>query len=79
MSNPAAVDYEEQTSMRLIVAASLDGVYAYTTVWVNLIDINDNKPVFSQNRYVTKFYEEQKPDTFVMQVGLAGCFIETYN
>ncbi|WAR00850.1 DS-like protein [Mya arenaria] len=69
VNNPAAIDYEESESMRLIVAAMSGEVYAYTTVWVNLEDVNDNAPLFSQNRYVTKFYEEQKePDTFVMQV-----------
>ena len=56
--------------MRLLVAATSNGVYAYTTVWVNLIDINDNRPLFTQDRYVTKVYEEQPKYTYVMQVRL---------
>ena len=54
--------------MRLIVAAVINDVYAYTTVWVNLVDINDNKPIFSQDRYVTKVHEELAKNTYVMQV-----------
>lgn len=68
METPAVIDYEENTSMKLIVAASADNKFAYTTVWVNLEDINDNNPVFSQERYITKYFEEQAPDTFVIQV-----------
>ena len=68
VQNPDPIDYEVTSSMRLIVAAVISDVYAYTTVWVNLIDINDNKPVFSQDRYITKVYEEQPKNTYVMQV-----------
>lgn len=69
VETPAAIDYEENKSMRLIVAASADSKFAYTTVWVNLEDINDNDPIFSQERYITKFFEEEDSNTFVIQVG----------
>lgn len=68
VQTPVAIDYEENEHMRLIVAAMAENEFAYTTVWVNLEDINDNAPQFSQERYVTKFYEEQRADTFVIHV-----------
>lgn len=68
MLKPAPIDYEAFHHMRLIVSAMFGQVYAYTTVWVNLIDINDNAPKFSQDKYVTKVYEEQERFTYVMQV-----------
>jgi protocadherin-16/23 len=55
------------------------GVFAYTTVWVSLIDINDNAPKFSQDKYVTKVYEEQKRFTYVMQVYTSYFVLENKN
>ncbi|KAL4230834.1 condensed mesenchymal cell proliferation [Mactra antiquata] len=66
--NSEPIDYEAFTYMRLIVSATSGEKYAYTTVWVNLIDINDNAPKFSQDKYVTKVFEGQSRDTYVMQV-----------
>ena len=66
--NPDPIDYETDQHMRLLVAATSNGVYAYTTVWVSLTDINDNPPRFTQDHYVTKVYEEQDKYTYVMQV-----------
>ena len=66
--NPDPIDYETDQHMRLLVAATSNGIYAYTTVWVSLTDINDNPPRFTQDRYVTKVYEEQDKYTYVMQV-----------
>ena len=74
MRNPDPIDYEADQHMRLLVAATANGIYAYTTVWVNLIDINDNPPLFTQDRYVTKVYEEQPKYTYVMQVGYCSDF-----
>ncbi|XP_045202941.2 protein dachsous-like [Mercenaria mercenaria] len=68
VQNPVPIDYELFHHMRLIVSAMSGSKYAYTTVWVNLIDINDNAPKFSQDKYVTKVYEEQERFTYVMQV-----------
>lgn len=68
VQKPAPIDYEAFPHMRLIVSAMVGQVYAYTKVWVNLININDNAPKFSQDKYVTKVYEEQERFTYVMQV-----------
>jgi len=68
VQNSDSIDYETTQHMRLIIAAVSQGVYAYTTVWVNLVDINDNAPRFTQDKYVTKVYEEQQKYTFVTQV-----------
>ena len=67
VSNPGPIDYEVSSVMRLIVEASSAGNFAYTTVWISLININDNKPQFSQDKYTTKVFEEQ-PD-FVDEKG----------
>ena len=68
VASPDYIDYEENHSMKLTVAAHADNKFAYTTVWVNLDDINDNDPIFSKDRYTTKYYEEQTPHTFVIHV-----------
>ncbi|KAL3878340.1 hypothetical protein ACJMK2_030703, partial [Sinanodonta woodiana] len=62
-----AVDYESDPIMKLIVAATVNGNYAYTTVTVNLQDINDNVPTFTQDRYVSAVWEEMRRNTFVTQ------------
>jgi hypothetical protein len=75
VSKSEPIDYEAYRYMRLIVSAMSGNSYAYTTVWVNLIDVNDNPPVFSQDRYVTKVYEEQSRTTFVMQVNYRSLMV----
>lgn len=66
--DPDPIDYEVNHHMRLLVVATSNGDSAYTTLWVNLLDINDNAPKFTQDRYVTKVYEEQPKFTYVTQV-----------
>ncbi|KAH3864621.1 hypothetical protein DPMN_027644 [Dreissena polymorpha] len=68
VSNTEAIDYEESQHISLIVAATVGNESAYTTVWVSLQDINDNPPLFSQNKYVTELYERVPINTYVMQV-----------
>ena len=49
----AKLDYESNARIRLIVIAESTNAYGYTTVWVNLRDVNDNKPRFTQDRYTS--------------------------
>ena len=51
------LDYELMSDIRLIVEATAGANRAYATVWVHLQDVNDNPPLFSQDRYVTAVYE----------------------
>ncbi|CAL1540134.1 unnamed protein product [Lymnaea stagnalis] len=64
------IDYETTPRVRLIVAAASGNYRAYTTVWINITDVNDNAPKFSQAKYVSSTYENNVPgvETFVTQV-----------
>ena len=70
MSNPDLVDYESSRRHRLIVIAttSAGDAYDYATVWINIIDINDNVPEFYQQKYQSAVWENNQPHTFVLQV-----------
>ena len=71
VKDPRRLDYELSPRVRLIVAAQSDGpypLYGYATVWVNLIDQNDNPPRFTQDHYVSAVWEGNNKGTFVMQV-----------
>ena len=68
MQTPEVLDYEVSTSIRLVVMAT-DGVgYGYTTVRVNLTDINDNAPKFGQDRYTSSVWEGNSRGTYVTLV-----------
>ena len=65
------LDFETLAKLRLIIMAQAEEeppMYAYTTVWINLKDINDNAPRFTQDRYVSSVWEGNNKGTFVMQV-----------
>ena len=50
------------------MVATSDTAYGYTTVWVNLRDVNDNAPRFTQDRYISSVFEGNKDGTYVTQV-----------
>ncbi|XP_052268866.1 protocadherin Fat 3-like [Dreissena polymorpha] len=67
----AIVYYEVQNSYRLVIKARDNGTVSLSStcvVEINIIDINDNPPLFSQNKYVTEMYEEGPINTYVMKV-----------
>ncbi|XP_014247424.1 protein dachsous [Cimex lectularius] len=71
--NSAALDYEVNPQIRLTVQAQADSpmgspLFGYAQVNVNLIDLNDNAPKFTQSQYSTTVWEGNNKGTFVMQV-----------
>ena len=70
VSNSDLLDYESSRRHRLIVIAttSHNNVYDYATVWINVVDVNDNVPEFYQERYQSAVWENNRPHTFVLQV-----------
>lgn len=62
------LDFETNPRLRLIVVATANSAYDYTTVWVNLKDSNDNAPKFTQQRYTSSTYEGNSRGTYVAQV-----------
>jgi len=68
--NPHLLDYETSRRHRLIVIAttSRNDAYDYATVWINVLDINDNVPQFYQDRYQSAVWENHPAHTFVLQV-----------
>ncbi|KAJ8297725.1 hypothetical protein KUTeg_024256 [Tegillarca granosa] len=68
VKDPSKLDYEQNPTMHVFLSASSGVMNAYTTLVVNLQDVNDNAPRFAQDRYYTSTWEEQKINTFVTQV-----------
>jgi hypothetical protein len=69
VANPDVLDREVSERLRVIViATTTSGAYDYATVWISVIDINDNGPRFAQERYLSKVYENSPRGTFVAQV-----------
>ncbi|CAG0910366.1 unnamed protein product, partial [Cyprideis torosa] len=69
--DPTHLDYEQRSSIRLIVVARTEGhspLFGYATVKVDLIDANDNSPRFTQVNYATVVWEGNSKGTFVAQV-----------
>ena len=73
------LDFESSPRLRLIIVAQAEGaspLYGYATVWVDLLDQNDNAPRFTQDSYTSSVWEGNNKGTFVMQVPcLFVCFI----
>ena len=65
VNDDSQLDYETMSDIRLIVEASSGANRAYATVWVNLQDVNDNAPLFTQDRYVTAVYEGMSSENHV--------------
>ncbi|XP_047493063.1 protein dachsous-like [Penaeus chinensis] len=69
--NPERLDYETLPKMRLIVVARAESevpLYAYTSVWITLVDVNDNRPRFTQDQYISSVWEGYNKGAYVMQV-----------
>ncbi|KAK7075982.1 calcium ion binding [Halocaridina rubra] len=68
---PRRLDYETIPQMRLIIVAFADGespLYAYTSIWITLTDVNDNAPRFTQDSYISSVWEGNNKGAYVMQV-----------
>ncbi|XP_077984698.1 protein dachsous-like [Glandiceps talaboti] len=68
VANSEQLDREKVTPRQLFVSAVYSNQYGYTKLNVNLEDINDNDPVFTQDRYFTELWEGEPANTFVRQV-----------
>lgn len=76
VKNAEKLDRETKARFRLVVTASTsqdDGtgaevMNAHTVVSVNLTDVNDSKPRFTQNSYFASVWEGNSKGTFVTQV-----------
>ncbi|XP_051560919.1 protocadherin-23 [Myxocyprinus asiaticus] len=62
------LDFEVERKIHLVVLAENRHQTAYARVTINLLDVNDNVPVFKQSYYRTAVLEGQIHNTFVMQV-----------
>uniref|UniRef100_A0A3B4YKK3 FAT atypical cadherin 3 n=1 Tax=Seriola lalandi dorsalis TaxID=1841481 RepID=A0A3B4YKK3_SERLL len=64
------LDYEQVSNFRFKVAATTrrDLIEAVSTVDVEILDVNDNKPVFETNTYVATVMEGMPVGTRVVQV-----------
>uniref|UniRef100_A0A3Q2P1C2 Cadherin domain-containing protein n=1 Tax=Fundulus heteroclitus TaxID=8078 RepID=A0A3Q2P1C2_FUNHE len=66
-----ALDREKQAVVKLVLTAIDGGTPAKSgsmTILVNVLDINDNAPVFNQTLYKAKVYENAKIGTFIVTV-----------
>nr|XP_060630203.1 protocadherin gamma-B5-like isoform X17 [Anolis sagrei ordinatus] len=65
------LDYESESSFHLILMA-LDGGKPPKTgtakIWINVIDANDNPPIFSQKMYMVNLRENAPSGSLVIQV-----------
>lgn len=68
IKRPENLNYEKASTLRLMVMAQVSGSRAYTTVNVNLIDVNDHTPIFTQSQYVSFVWENENRDTYVTKV-----------
>ncbi|BFZ24031.1 hypothetical protein BsWGS_27070 [Bradybaena similaris] len=68
VAESAVLDYETTPSFHLVLRAAVSKHHTYATLWVNLTDINDNTPEFSQSNYISAIWENNHSDTYVGQV-----------
>ncbi|KAK6173109.1 hypothetical protein SNE40_016628 [Patella caerulea] len=62
------VNWEKKSSYNLTVCAT-DGIHTNcTSVYVKVIDVNDNEPVFSQNTYLAEISESAKVGQSVLKL-----------
>lgn len=64
------LDFEVSPQVRLVVLADNGLQTAHCGVSVNLLDVNDNAPVFEHSSYRTAVWEGQSHNTYIMQVSL---------
>lgn len=73
VKNSEKLDRETKSEYRVVVTARAQdddtgGLNAHTVVAVNLTDVNDSKPKFTQNSYFASVWEGNSKGTFVTQV-----------
>ncbi|KYB28093.1 Protein dachsous-like Protein [Tribolium castaneum] len=69
--DPKNLDYELHKEIRLVVEAKTEGgpvLHGYCEVVMQLTDINDNAPKFTQQQYSASVWEGNKKGAFVLQV-----------
>ncbi|KAM3616889.1 uncharacterized protein V6R79_025517 [Siganus canaliculatus] len=62
------LDAEQRSFYNITVQASDGTNTAFTEVHINVMDVNDNAPVFYQSNYYITISEDTPPDTEVIQV-----------
>lgn len=66
------LDYEKRREIKLIAVARTNGLATpfavYATIIIQLNDVNDNEPQFTQHRYEAAVAEGDKKSTFVVRV-----------
>lgn len=69
MSNLVRLDRETRPYYNFMVsAADIGGQSCFTNVTILLDDVNDNKPIFTQRRYLTSVYEDAPLKKVLLQV-----------
>lgn len=73
VSDSSALDYETSPEINMTVQALGESpggapLHGYALVRINLLDLNDNPPMFSQAQYSSTVWEGNSKGTFVMQV-----------
>lgn len=63
------LDFEVSPHIQLVVLADSGLQTAHCRVSINLLDVNDNAPVFEHSSYRTAVWEGQAHNTYIMQVG----------
>ncbi|KAK2817251.1 hypothetical protein Q5P01_025442 [Channa striata] len=63
-----SLDFEVSPQIQLVVLADSGLQTAHCKVVINLLDVNDNAPVFEHSGYRTAVWEGQVHNTYVMQV-----------
>ncbi|CAJ1052587.1 protocadherin-23 [Xyrichtys novacula] len=63
-----SLDFEVSPQVQLVVLADNGLQTAHCRVFINLLDVNDNAPVFEHSSYRTAVWEGQVHNTYIMQV-----------
>ncbi|XP_072333668.1 protocadherin-16-like [Scyliorhinus torazame] len=68
VKSSSGLDYEETPRLRLVIKAESPSSFVFTSVTLNLHDVNDNLPHFQLQNYVAFIWEAQGYNTPIMQV-----------
>lgn len=63
-----SLDFEVSPQIQLVVLAETGLHTAHCRVFITLLDVNDNPPLFELRSYRTAVWEGQGRNTYVMQV-----------